>query len=95
MNFFKPFRERLAVGETVTLDIRVRPQAKQTRITASMDDGSLKVELAAPADRGKANEALVHFLAHALGVPVACVALVRGHGSRRKTVRVSPGTRLS
>ncbi len=52
-------------------------------------DGRLKLQLAAPPVDGEANQALVEFLARALGVRKADVAIVRGETGRRKAVRVA------
>jgi uncharacterized protein (TIGR00251 family) len=51
-------------------------------------DGRLKVALSAPPVDGAANEALVEFLAEALGVRRADVALLEGQASRRKRLAV-------
>lgn len=59
-----------------------------------MHGGSLKIRLAAPAVEGKANAALIAFLARAFAVPEHAVTLVRGAKSRRKIVRIAaPGAR--
>jgi uncharacterized protein (TIGR00251 family) len=48
-----------------------------------------KIALTAPPVDGKANEALVAFLAEALRLPRARVAIVAGAASRAKTVRIT------
>ncbi len=53
-----------------------------------MHGEALKIRLAAPPVEGKANEALVRFIAERLGLRRAEVELVRGETSREKTVRV-------
>jgi uncharacterized protein len=70
------------------LDLLVQPRASRTR-AAGEHDGRLKVQLAAPPVDGEANAALVAFLADALRVKKADVALLRGESGRRKTVRVA------
>lgn len=53
---------------------------------------ALKLRIASPPVEGRANAALIAFLAHALAVPKQSLAVVRGETSRRKTVRVAhPG----
>jgi uncharacterized protein YggU (UPF0235/DUF167 family) len=48
-----------------------------------------KLRVAAPPERGKANEATLDLLAETLGLAAADLRLVSGHGSRDKTVEVS------
>jgi len=72
----------------VALEILVQPRASRTRVVGE-HDGRLKIQLAAPPVDGEANLALVAFLAEALGVRKADVAIARGDTGRRKTVRVA------
>ena len=53
-----------------------------------MHGEALKLRLAAPPVEGKANKALIDFIARLLGVPRAQVRLVRGEASRDKVVAV-------
>ena len=48
-----------------------------------------KLRVAAPPERGKANEATLDLLADTLGLATTSLRLVSGHGSRDKTVEVS------
>jgi uncharacterized protein YggU (UPF0235/DUF167 family) len=48
-----------------------------------------KVRVAAPPEKGRANDALVHLLAEAVAVPRSAVAVVSGHGERDKIVEVA------
>lgn len=69
--------------KTILLDIYVQPGAKKTEISG-LHDGKIKVRLqAAPVD-GKANKALITFLAKLLGVKQREVQLVHGEKSREK-----------
>ncbi len=72
----------------VVLEVLVQPRASRTRVVGE-HDGRLKVQLAAPPVDGEANEALVAFLAAALGVRKADVVVARGETGRRKTLRVA------
>lgn len=73
----------------VTLSIRARPNAPRTMIKNVMDDGSVKIDLAAPAEEGKANEELVCFLAEEFDVHSSQIELLSGGGNRRKLVRIT------
>lgn len=63
------------------------PRASKNQI-AGMEGNEVKIRLNAPPVEGKANEALVRFLAEALGVSRAQIEIVAGHSSRHKVVRV-------
>jgi uncharacterized protein (TIGR00251 family) len=74
-------------GDAVVLSLHIQPGAKRTE-TAGLHGEALKIRLAAPPVDGKANEALIAFLAKTLGVPKAAVELVAGQTSRAKRVKV-------
>jgi uncharacterized protein len=69
------------------LDLSVQPNAKRTAADG-LHDGALRVRLAAPPVDGKANAALLGWLAGELGCPKRAVTLLRGEASRRKQVQV-------
>lgn len=71
----------------VTFAVKVVPRASKNQIVG-MEGDAIKIRLNAPPVEGKANEALVKFLAETLGVSRAQIEIVRGHASRRKLVRV-------
>jgi hypothetical protein len=76
------------VDGAIELALHVQPGAKRTSIDGVHGD-ALKVRLAAPPVEGRANEALLRFLADAFAVPVKQVTLLRGATSRRKVVRIA------
>ena len=73
---------------SLIISLHVQPGARKTEI-AGLHGGALKVRLAAPPVDGKANAALVAFLAEQLDVPRSQVALISGATSRQKRLRVS------
>lgn len=75
-------------GTDVFLDVVVSPRGSKTRIMG-VHDHCLKIQLAAPPVDGKANDALVRFLAESLGVARAHVDIVGGPANKRKTVRLA------
>jgi len=77
-----------AADGSVILTLHIQPGAKKTEITGLHGD-ALKIRLAAPPVDGKANAALIAFLAKTCGVPKSSVELVSGDTSRAKRVRVS------
>lgn len=68
--------------------LRVVPNAKRSEVAGAYGD-AIKVKIAAPAVDGKANAALLEFLAGQLGVGVRALELVGGEKSRDKTVAVT------
>ena len=75
------------VAGGVTLAIRAQPGAKRTAIAGIYGEGDaaqLKIAVQAPPIEGRANEALIAFLAETFGVPKRSVELVSGELSRSK-----------
>ena len=75
------------VGEDLELEVHAQPGAARTEIKG-LHGEAFKVRVGAPAVGGKANEALLAFLAEALQVPRRRCVLVSGQASRRKRVRI-------
>jgi hypothetical protein len=71
----------------VTLAIHAQPGAKKTAITGVYGEGAaaqLKIAVHAPPIEGRANQALIVFLAESFAVPKNAVELVTGELSRSK-----------
>ena len=80
-----------AVPGGLRLAVQIQPNAKQSGVVGVFDD-ALKLRLQAQPIEGKANAALVTFLAQALGVPRSAVNITHGLTSKRKLVLVlAPG----
>jgi uncharacterized protein (TIGR00251 family) len=69
-----------------TLELKIIPNAPRDEIAGWLGD-ALKVKIHAPALEGRANDALLDFLATQLGVHRREVTLLRGDKSRRKVVQ--------
>ncbi len=72
----------------VTLTLHIQPGAKTTMLSGVHGD-ALKIKLAAPPVDGKANAALISFIAGRLGVTKSAVCLKSGLTSRRKVLEVT------
>jgi uncharacterized protein len=79
---------RIEKTGAVIVDVHVMPNAPQTQ-AQGLHDGVLRVRLKAPPVDGKANQALVAWLARQLKVPRASIELIRGNTARRKQLRVA------
>ena len=71
----------------VRLAVQITPNAKKTEVVGVLDD-ALKLKLQAQPIEGKANEALVKWLAQTLGVPRSAVTITHGLTSKRKLVEI-------
>jgi uncharacterized protein len=72
----------------VRLAVQIQPNAKKTEVVGVLD-GALKIKLAAQPIEGKANEALVKWLAGALGVSRSAVTLTHGQTNKKKLLEVA------
>ena len=70
-----------------TLDLKVVPGAKSDRLMGVLGN-RIKLRTSAPPEDGKANAAVLRFLAGRLGLPVRSLTLLRGHGAPEKTIAV-------
>jgi len=75
-------------GDVITLTLHVQPGAKRS-VVAGLHGEALKLRLAAPPIEGRANEALLKFIAELFGVPLRQVELRQGGQSRHKVVAVT------
>jgi uncharacterized protein (TIGR00251 family) len=70
-----------------SLRLKVTPSASRDAVVGWQGD-VLRVHVRAPAQRGKANDAVLRLLAAALGVERRRLRIVRGETSRQKVVSV-------
>ena len=70
------------------LAVRVTPRASRNEIVEMLDDGTIKVRIAAPPVDDEANTALIEFLAEILGVPKSRLDIVAGETGRDKLIAV-------
>lgn len=80
--------EWLRAGDgKITLTLHIQPGAKKTEVAGLYGD-ALKIRLAAPPVDGKANAALIGFVAERLQLAKSAVSLKSGQTSRRKVLEV-------
>jgi len=82
-------RKRESRVEQVKADIKVKvlPRSSRNQIIG-VEDGIFKIKLTAPPVDGKANKALIEFLAKRLGLAKGSVEIISGERSRQKSVRI-------
>lgn len=72
-------------GASVRVHLKVVPNASRTRIVGAYE-GALKVAVAAPPEKGRANEAVIALLAKTLGLRKNQLSIDSGATSARKTL---------
>lgn len=70
------------------LAIHVTPNAGAAKLLLPKDGGGLQVRITESPEDGKANAAVLHILAKALGVPKSALKIISGHQRRNKLVRI-------
>lgn len=76
-----------AVAGGVELTLKIVPGASRSCVAGILGD-ALKLRVAAPPEKGRANAAVVQLLARVLAVPSTDVSIVRGLTQPRKTAMV-------
>jgi uncharacterized protein len=71
----------------IRLRVRVSPRSRRVGVAGRVGE-AWKLRVAAPAEGGRANEAVVRLLAETLEVPRRGVTLISGHGARDKVVEL-------
>ena len=71
----------------VVIRVKVLPRSSRSEIVGKTD-GIYRIKLTAPPVEGKANKALINFLAKKTGIPKKSFQIVSGEHSRNKAVRV-------
>jgi len=80
-----PFLRRTGTG--VTVEVRAQPRARRTALTCAA--GTLKAQVTAPAEDGRANAAVIELLAAAWKLPKSAFAVTRGATSRDKVFGIA------
>ncbi|MGD0077949.1 MAG: DUF167 domain-containing protein [Sedimentisphaerales bacterium] len=83
--------EELRIQQTdnaIIFSVKVVPRSSKTAI-AGLLGGMLKVKIAAPPEKGKANLALIDFLADTLGVKKNTIKITSGLSSQIKTIQIT------
>lgn len=68
--------------------VRVTPRASRNEITQILEDGTIKIRITAPPVEGKANEALLRYLAEVLDISPSSLEIVAGQSGRDKWISI-------
>lgn len=82
------FKRQLKEKGEIYLRVKVRPGAAKNVIKEITDDETIKIDIAAPPAKGKANRELVKFLAKNFAVSKNNVKIISGAVSRTKLIKI-------
>ncbi|ABS76554.1 YggU family protein [Coxiella burnetii] len=75
------------MSDSIILTVYIQPGAKQTQISGKHGE-HIKIRLQAPPTEGKANKALIDFLAQRLKLNPSSITIIRGEKARLKTIAI-------
>ena len=83
-------KKRLLKGQSVRFKVKIVPGSAKNAVAGALGTDTLKIRIAAPPEKGKANEELADFLAEIFSVRTAQIKIIAGHSSPRKIIEISP-----
>jgi len=83
------FKKQLEERGKTYLKIKVRSGAAKNQVREIMADKTIKIDIVAPAIKGRANQELVKFLAKIFIVNKGNVKIIRGRGERVKAIKIN------
>jgi len=70
------------------LRIKVLPKSPKNEIIETLADGTLKIRVAAPPEKGKANKELIRFLSKQHNVPKDAISILSGKSDALKLIKI-------
>lgn len=86
---FSELAKKLRAEKELRLRVKVVPGSSRSEAVGYMADGTLKIKIQAPPEKGKANAELRSLLAKALDISPRNVEIVSGESSPLKRLRIS------
>jgi hypothetical protein len=84
----KEYLKKLEEKGEVYLQIKVNPGSAKTEFKDKLDNNTIKINVAAPPERGKANKELIKFLAKFFSVAKDNISVISGAGERLKLIKI-------
>lgn len=72
----------------VVFHVKVSPGSNKTEWQESLADGTLKLKVKEAPERGKANQAVIDFIADFFSVNKKMVSIIAGGGARIKRIKI-------
>lgn len=82
------YKDLLTKKGEVYLRIKASPGSPRTKVTGILDDETIKIDVAAQAQKGKANKELIKYLAKEFMVNKNDVKIISGARERLKLIKI-------
>jgi hypothetical protein len=83
------FKNKLLQKGDLYLRIKVRPGVSKSEAVSLMDDDTIKINIAAAPEKGKANAELINFLSKEFGVGKSQVKIISGQAEKLKLLKIN------
>jgi uncharacterized protein (TIGR00251 family) len=80
-------------GKDLILSVLAQPKSSQEKLGEILDD-RIKIYINAPAEAGKANQALRRLLSRLFKTPASSIEILSGMNSRQKRIKIPAPRRL-
>lgn len=77
-----------SISEPKYLRVKVNPKSKQSGITSTLEDGTIKISVKSAPENGKANQEVIKVLAEEYNLKQSQINLISGHTSSLKLFRI-------
>ncbi|MFA5792523.1 MAG: DUF167 domain-containing protein [Candidatus Gracilibacteria bacterium] len=74
------------------IKVRISPKAKQTAFAEMLQNGTIKIRIKEAPENGKANRALIEFLAKTLKLTQKEICILHGKTDRLKLIEIPDNT---
>ena len=82
------FIKKLNKNPELYLRLKINPGSAKNEIKDVMEDETIKINVSAPAEKGKANKELIKFLSKQFRVDKNNIKIISGAGDRLKLVKI-------
>jgi len=79
--------------EHIILKIYLQPKSSKNELVGPYRDG-IKIKVTAPPVEGKANDALIKFLAKEFKISASSIEILKGHNAREKIIRITGNVKV-
>jgi uncharacterized protein len=83
-----PFKQKLSTGEPISFKVKIIAGAQKSQITGQLSDGTIKIKVAAQAQKGKANAVLIEFISEEFDVAKSRVEILSGLTAPIKVIKI-------